>query len=120
MDKEKKFTLMERLIQENIETELNKERVYSLGMMEAILMEILLRELSRDTVNTNGATAESIRGLELKTKCMGKGLSNGKMVESILEDIIWTRKMDTACLCGVTEKLMKESGRMDSSMEEES
>merc|ERR1719263_1904793 len=66
--------------------------------------------------STHGATAGGSVVNGLRTECMERAFSHGRMVASTMASITMIRSMGRVCLSGLTVVSMKEDGERASSM----
>ena len=94
----------------------NMVRVYISGKMAPCTTETGLKTELKDTVNTNGKTAECTLDNGKIIICMVKEFTLGPMVEDMKASMKWTKNMDLVSTSGQMVEFTKETGLMENNM----
>ena len=112
----KNFGLMKQCIRDFIKMEKNMERECFYGRTTALIKEIFLKTIFKDSANIFGRMEGPLRDNGKRIKCMAAEFLLGLMEESMKVNTRMIKNKDTEYLHFVTVEYMKENGKMENSM----
>lgn len=110
MEKVMRRGLMGQVIRVHTKTEKNMVKVYSLGLMVLLTMEVSWITTSKDMESIIGVMEEFLKVNGLTTKCKGRESSTGRTVVNMKGNTWTIRKRVTVYFTGLTVGNMMVSG----------